>query len=99
MDYIYSFFKSSDPTPIPVQTKCEDEKFSIVDSNSLIWDINNLNLNELENKYNCSFSMLANLLKESGCKVFSSQKQPHKIIKVPRQYPMTTKTESTYQRV
>lgn len=77
MDYIWSFLNSSSPK------SNEDEKYLVVDSNSLIWDLNHLSLNDLEDKYNCNFNKLSKLLKESGCKVFSSEKQPHKIIKIP----------------
>jgi hypothetical protein len=82
--YISSFF-----TYGFTQEKVEPEdtdKFSMVDSNSLIWDINNLSMTELESKYRCSFVLLTHLLKDAGCKIYTTERQPYQLLKVPRKY-------------
>ncbi len=81
--YISSFFNYGfNETVEPEDT----DKFSMVDSNSLIWDVNNLSMTELEDKYRCNFNIVTNLLKDSGCKIYSTERQPYKLLKVPRKY-------------
>ncbi len=81
--YISSFFNYGFNETVEPE---DPDKFSTVDSNSLIWDVNNLSMTELENKYRCSFTVITNLLKDAGCKVYSTERQPYQLLKVPRKY-------------
>ena len=61
--YITSYFHSipSHSSEEKVALKNTDN-LSVVDSNSLIWDLNNVSHTDLEDKYKCSFSRLSKLL-------------------------------------
>jgi hypothetical protein len=84
--YISSFFNYGFNEIVEPKPEQDIDKFSMVDSNSLIWDINNLSITELENKYRCSFVFLTNLLKDAGCKIYSIERQPYHLLKIPYKY-------------
>lgn len=83
--YISSFFNYGFNENVEPKQE-ETDKFSMVDSNSLIWDINHLSMTEIENKYRCSFVSLTNLLKDAGCKIYSIERQPYHLLKVHYKY-------------
>lgn len=77
--YIYSTPSHSSEEKVVLKNT---DNISVVDSNSLIWDLNNLSHTDLEYKYKCSFSKLVRLLREAGCKAYSTHRQPHKLIEI-----------------
>lgn len=81
--YISSFFTYGLNEPVEPE---DNDKFSCVDSNSLIWDVNNLSMTELENKYRCGFGVITKLLADAGCKVYSTERQSYHLLKIPRIY-------------